>query len=139
MNQDPYLEPLRVALSRAYAPYSNFSVGAVVRLRDPGLDDFLIAATLRGVIAQRLLRKLCLACRQGTAPDPETRQRRVIEHLVARWQQNPPPHPLIVAGSTGSRGATQLLMQKALAALPDVIAARLSKLPCIRNPPCPLP
>ena len=42
----------------------------------------------------------------ATAPDPETRQRRVIEHLVARWQQNPPPHPLIVAGSTGSRGAT---------------------------------
>jgi len=31
MNQDPYLEPLRAALSRAYAPYSNFSVGAVVR------------------------------------------------------------------------------------------------------------
>ena len=28
MNQDPYLELLRVALSRAYAPYSNFSVGA---------------------------------------------------------------------------------------------------------------
>ncbi len=54
----------------------------------------------------------------ATAPDPETRQRRVIEHLVARWQQNPPPHPLIVAGSTGSRGATQLLMQ-AVARLPQ--------------------
>ncbi|MFB9148690.1 GspE/PulE family protein [Roseovarius ramblicola] len=42
--------------------HANGSVGAVVRLRDLGLDDFLIAATLRGVIAQRLLRRLCAEC-----------------------------------------------------------------------------
>jgi double-strand break repair protein AddB len=54
----------------------------------------------------------------ATAPDPETRQRMVIERLVARWQEAPPQHPVIVAGSTGSRGATQLLMQ-AVARLPQ--------------------
>lgn len=43
--------------------HANGSVGAVVRLRDLGVDDFLIAATLRGVIAQRLLRRLCPECR----------------------------------------------------------------------------
>lgn len=48
--------------------HANGSVGAVVRLRDLGLDDFLIAATLRGVIAQRLLRRLCPDCRTGHAP-----------------------------------------------------------------------
>lgn len=42
--------------------HANGSVGAVVRLRDLGLDDFLIAATLRGVVAQRLLRRLCSEC-----------------------------------------------------------------------------
>jgi general secretion pathway protein E len=42
--------------------HANGSVGAVIRLRDLGLDDFLIASTLRGVIAQRLLRKLCPEC-----------------------------------------------------------------------------
>ena len=42
--------------------HANGSVGAVVRLRDLGVDNFLIAATLRGVIAQRLLRRLCAAC-----------------------------------------------------------------------------
>lgn len=42
--------------------HANSSVGAVIRLRDLGVDDFLIAATLRGVIAQRLLRKICLTC-----------------------------------------------------------------------------
>ncbi|NCQ25175.1 MAG: type II secretion system protein GspE [Rhodobacteraceae bacterium CG17_big_fil_post_rev_8_21_14_2_50_63_15] len=50
--------------------HANGSVGAVVRLRDLGLDDFLIAATLRGVIAQRLLRKLCTTCRRAAPPSP---------------------------------------------------------------------
>ena len=51
--------------------HANGSVGAVVRLRDLGLDDFLIAATLRGVIAQRLLRQLCTTCRRAAPPTPE--------------------------------------------------------------------
>lgn len=49
--------------------HANGSVGAVVRLRDLGLDNFLIAATLRGVIAQRLLRRLCAECRRAHPPD----------------------------------------------------------------------
>ncbi|MGV6848426.1 MAG: GspE/PulE family protein [Marinibacterium sp.] len=46
--------------------HANTAVGAVVRLRDLGVENYLIAATLRGVIAQRLLRKLCPVCRQPT-------------------------------------------------------------------------
>ncbi len=49
--------------------HANNSVSAVVRLRDLGLENFLIAATLRGVIAQRLLRRLCPDCRRGRPPD----------------------------------------------------------------------
>ena len=48
--------------------HANSSVGAVVRLRDLGLENFLISATLRGVIAQRLLRRLCPECRVARAP-----------------------------------------------------------------------
>lgn len=51
-------------------------------------------------------------------PDTEARQRMVIERLVQHWQTSPPEHPVIVAGSTGSRGATKLLMQ-AVAHLPQ--------------------
>ncbi|WP_040610673.1 double-strand break repair protein AddB [Oceaniovalibus guishaninsula] len=51
-------------------------------------------------------------------PDPEARQRRAIERLAMRWRADPPRHPVIVAGSTGSRGATSLLMQ-AVADLPQ--------------------
>ncbi len=51
-------------------------------------------------------------------PDKEARQRLVIETLAARWAKSPPQHPVIVAGSTGSRGATALFMQ-AVAKLPQ--------------------
>ena len=51
-------------------------------------------------------------------PDAEARQRTIIEKLAARWNGSPPPDPVIVAGSTGSRGATQLFMQ-AVARLPQ--------------------
>ncbi|KQB96532.1 helicase [Loktanella sp. 1ANDIMAR09] len=55
---------------------------------------------------------------QNQAPDKEARQRMVIEALAARWQDTPPDHPVIIAGSTGSRGATALFMQ-AVAKLPQ--------------------
>ncbi|SDX41238.1 double-strand break repair protein AddB [Ruegeria halocynthiae] len=52
------------------------------------------------------------------AMDAQARQRRVIENLIARWQVSPPTHPIILAGSTGSRGTTLMLMQ-AVARLPQ--------------------
>lgn len=47
------------------------------------------------------------------APDGTTRLRRVAEALAAHWKTNPPDHPVIIAGSTGSRGAAALLMEAA--------------------------
>ncbi|MBI1417235.1 MAG: double-strand break repair protein AddB [Limimaricola sp.] len=50
-------------------------------------------------------------------PEEEARLRLAVERLAARWADRPPPHPVIVAGSTGSRGPTALLMA-AVARLP---------------------
>ncbi|MDQ2094327.1 double-strand break repair protein AddB [Rhodalgimonas zhirmunskyi] len=54
----------------------------------------------------------------GEPPDAEALQRRRAERLAALWQEAPPQHPVILAGSTGSRGATRLLME-AVARLPQ--------------------
>lgn len=51
-------------------------------------------------------------------PDAESRQRQIVEALIAQWEVAPPDHPVILAGSTGSRGTTMLLMQ-AIARLPQ--------------------
>ncbi|WP_281967099.1 double-strand break repair protein AddB [Roseovarius nanhaiticus] len=52
------------------------------------------------------------------APGSEARQRRVVQRKIDTWTLCPPDYPIILAGSTGSRGTTQMLMQ-AVAALPQ--------------------
>lgn len=51
-------------------------------------------------------------------PDLEALQRMAVERLIAKWQNSPPEYPVIVAGSTGSRGTTLKLMA-AVARLPQ--------------------
>ncbi len=51
------------------------------------------------------------------APDAQGRLRRAVLHLAGAWALRPPDEPVIVAGSTGSRGATLALML-AVARLP---------------------
>jgi len=43
--------------------HTNDSAGAVVRMTDMGVEPYLLAASLRAVLAQRLVRKLCPKCR----------------------------------------------------------------------------
>jgi general secretion pathway protein E len=42
--------------------HANSAAGAITRLRDFGVETFLIAATLRAVVAQRLARQVCAVC-----------------------------------------------------------------------------
>ncbi len=44
--------------------HTNTAVGAVTRLRDMGVEPFLLSSTLLGVLAQRLVRRLCPHCKQ---------------------------------------------------------------------------
>lgn len=50
--------------------HTNDSAAAVTRLVDMGIEPFLLASTLRGVLAQRLMRKLCTDCRQPPSAMP---------------------------------------------------------------------
>lgn len=43
--------------------HTNSAVGAVTRLRDMGVEPFLLSSTIAGVLAQRLVRRLCESCR----------------------------------------------------------------------------
>ena len=55
--------------------------------------------------------------RTADAPGKEARSRAAVAALAEDWRRSPPEHPVIVAGSTGSRGTTADLMA-AVAALP---------------------
>ncbi|MBJ9976797.1 Flp pilus assembly complex ATPase component TadA [Pseudomonas sp. S75] len=53
--------------------HTNSAVGAVTRLRDMGIEPFLIASSLRGVLAQRLVRRLCGCARPQPLQPAERR------------------------------------------------------------------
>ena len=58
--------------------HTNDAANAVTRLLDMGMEAYKIGSALRGVVAQRLMRRLCLACREvSTEPVPE-RVRRLV-------------------------------------------------------------
>jgi len=51
--------------------HTNSAAATVTRLRDMGVEDYLLAATLKGVLAQRLVRRLCPECKAAeAAPAP---------------------------------------------------------------------
>ncbi len=51
--------------------HTNDAAGATTRLNDMGVEPFLIASSLLGIVAQRLIRKVCTKCREEYEPTPE--------------------------------------------------------------------
>jgi len=54
--------------------HTNTAAGAITRLQDLGVDSFLLASTIRGILSQRLLRKLCRSCRKPVEPNEFNRE-----------------------------------------------------------------
>src|SRR5438128_6041590 len=51
--------------------HTNDAPSTITRLRDMGVEPFLITATVEGILAQRLVRKICEDCRAECEPSPE--------------------------------------------------------------------
>ena len=85
--------------------HTNSAASSITRLRDMGLEDYLITAVLRGVLAQRLVRRLCPECRVTTPADPELVRRFDLERRcgggpITLWRPVGCPH----CRETGYRG-----------------------------------
>jgi type IV pilus assembly protein PilB len=59
--------------------HTNDAAGAVTRLIDMDVAPYLIASTLEAVLAQRLVRTICLNCKEGYVPDDETLDRMALK------------------------------------------------------------
>jgi general secretion pathway protein E len=72
--------------------HTNTAIGAITRLRDMGVEPFLLSSSLVGILAQRLVRRLC----------PTARIERVADSAECRLLSAPMTHPpsLFEAGST---------------------------------------
>ena len=51
--------------------HTNDAVGTIERLEDIGVEPYLVSSALRGVISQRLVRRICPRCRTAYTPDEE--------------------------------------------------------------------
>ena len=83
--------------------HTNTALGAVERLRDMGTESFLLANALSAVLAQRLVRKLCTACRQPAEITTEQLNAFALTALSDRaqlWQ----PGGCETCNQTGYRG-----------------------------------
>ena len=83
--------------------HTNDSISAVARLLDLGIPEYLIASSVSGILAQRLLRKLCV-CRVDQKVTPE-----YAERLAAIGRLQPPdrvasPKGCALCDETGYRG-----------------------------------
>ncbi len=75
------LETVRIGIQAALTGHlvlstlhTNSAAASISRLLDMGAEDYLIASTLRGILAQRLVRRLCPRCAQEAPVDAETAQ-----------------------------------------------------------------
>jgi general secretion pathway protein E len=71
------LETAEIAIQSALTGHLVFSTlhtndapGAVTRLQDLGCEPYLVSSVLSGVLAQRLVRRICQTCRAPAHPDP---------------------------------------------------------------------
>ena len=93
--------------------HTNSAAATITRLRDMGVEDYLLTAVLRGVLAQRLVRRLCQACR-------------------ARGGSAGGTGRTFPAGSPGPAGADPALARRRLPAMPP---DRISRAPRDRRVP----
>ena len=77
--------------------HCNEAAGAVSRLQDLGVAPYLIASSLAGVVAQRLVPRLCLHCRRAYTPDTE-------EKALLRDLPGGPPERLYAPAGCGQCG-----------------------------------
>ena len=79
--------------------HTNDAPSAVSRLMELGIPPYLINATLLGVLAQRLVRTLCSACREKS----EDTSREALTELVKPWQLNGAYRPFRPVGCVDCR------------------------------------
>ncbi|MDH4408824.1 MAG: ATPase, T2SS/T4P/T4SS family [Verrucomicrobiales bacterium] len=87
--------------------HTNDSVGGITRLVDMGVEPFLIAASVRAFIAQRLVRRLCLECRVPGGDYSDEFLRKIgfpVREAGRIYSAN--PHGCDSCGHTGYRGRT---------------------------------
>lgn len=85
------------------------AVSAIDRLRDLGVEPYLIGGSLRGVVSQRLVRKICPNCREEYTPDPEIIDLAGINPLNKHFYKGKGCYMCFDSGYKGRTGVFEIL------------------------------
>jgi len=66
--------------------HTNDSPSAYTRLFDMGVAPYLVSTAIRGIMAQRLIRKLCQHCKAQYDPEPEVLQKIGLRQGIKLWR-----------------------------------------------------
>lgn len=88
--------------------HTNTAAAAIGRLLDMGIDDFLLTSTLHLILGQRLVRRLCVHCREAYSPSAEMiRRLRIAQNgSDATWYR---AQGCVACQGTGFRGRVAIL------------------------------
>ncbi|PKN27285.1 MAG: type II secretion system protein GspE [Deltaproteobacteria bacterium HGW-Deltaproteobacteria-21] len=89
--------------------HTNDAAGALTRLVDMGVEPFLIASSLLGVVAQRLVRRICPDCKEPYRPDPAVLKEVGLEEDHMLWKGKGCPS-CMESGYRGRTGIFELLI-----------------------------
>ncbi len=67
--------------------HTNDAAGAITRLQEMGIEPFNVSASLIGVLAQRLVRKVCTDCKVEYTPEPDVLRRLGMTEAETRGQK----------------------------------------------------
>lgn len=84
--------------------HTNDAAGAVARLLDLGVPPFLVATSLLGVVAQRLVRLVCQECRQSYQPAEHTAEEMLLKDVPEGKRSFVKGCGCAACGQTGYRG-----------------------------------
>jgi type IV pilus assembly protein PilB len=104
--------------------HTNDAASTVVRLVDMGVAPYMVATSIIGVIAQRLLKVLCPSCKKPRMSTPEENELMGIDHSIQIYEPGGCPS----CNNTGYRGRTAIHeIIHCTAKVSSIIAANGSK------------
>jgi type II secretory ATPase GspE/PulE/Tfp pilus assembly ATPase PilB-like protein/RNA polymerase subunit RPABC4/transcription elongation factor Spt4 len=84
--------------------HTNNTVATIARLRNLGIPSYLIASTISGIVAQRLVRVICPFCKTKDSPNPEDLRKLGLANVEAKDLEFYRGNGCSQCGGTGFRG-----------------------------------
>ncbi len=111
------LETARIAVQSALTGHlvlstlhTNDAAGGVTRLLDMGLEEYLLTSTVNGILAQRLVRKLCPVCKEAKIAEPELVKELRLDRFSSQLEiKLYKPVGCVACSGTGYRGRLAII------------------------------